>query len=180
MRSFVKLAALSALVLLPGQVAAQNIFVGAGATFPVSDYGDYANTGFLATAGVGFPVGDAGLRVFGEGFFGQNSHSDVDGDKTNPFGVMGGLEYDITGADESKGVYLFAEAGLLVHRYGSDSFDSSSSSGFGYGAGAGVFFPLGGVNGWIEGRAMNASIDSSNTSFFGIIAGLSFDVGGGS
>jgi len=27
---------------------------------------------------------------------------------------------------------------------------------------------------------MNASIDSSNTSFFGIIAGLSFDVGGGS
>jgi len=179
MRDFVKLAALSALVLLPGQVAGQNIWVGAGATFPVSDYGNYANTGFLSVAGVGFPVGEAGLRVIGEGFYGQNNH-EGGGEKTSPFGVMGGLEYDITGSDETKGVYLFGQAGVLVHRFSSDTEDSSSSSGFGYGAGAGVFFPLGGVGGWIEGRAMNASIDSENTSFFGIMAGLSFDIGGGS
>jgi hypothetical protein len=172
------LATLATLVvlLLPAHLSAQSIYIGAGASIPVSDYNAYANTGFITAVGVTLPVGDQGLALVGEGFFGQNSHDD-EGDKTNPYGVMAGLTYEITGADEAKGVYFFGEAGLLVHKYGSDTFESSSDTGFGFGAGAGFFFPLGGVTGWLEGRAMNATIDSEKTSFLGFLFGVSFPVG---
>jgi hypothetical protein len=32
-------------------LSAQFVFLGGGATIPVSDYGDYADTGFLVTGG---------------------------------------------------------------------------------------------------------------------------------
>ncbi len=63
-------------VLVPTHVTAQSIWFGGGGSFPVSDYSDYANTGFLLTTGVSVPVGQEGLSLFGEAFFGQNSHSD--------------------------------------------------------------------------------------------------------
>ncbi len=164
-------------MLVPTHVRAQSIWFGGGGAFPVSDYSDYANTGFLLTTGVSVPVGQEGLSLFGEAFFGQNSHSDVDGDKTNPYGFMGGVELDL--ANEGlAGPYFFGEVGLLFHKYGSDSFEGSTDSGLGYGAGAGWHFPLGSVNGWVEARAMNASIDDSKTSFVGLLAGLAIPVGG--
>lgn len=177
---------LLALVLasaVPTVLAAQSVWVGGGGSVPLGDYGDYANTGFLAVAGVAIPVGDGGLDVFGEGFFGQNSHSDVDGDKTNPYGFMGGAQFTFGEADATQGLYVFGEVGILFHKYGSDDFEGSTDSGLGYGAGAGYFFPLGGLNGWIEARAMSASTgdgdSSGKTSFLGLLAGVNFPLGGG-
>jgi hypothetical protein len=173
---------LAALGLFVGttSASAQFLFVGGGGTFPMSDYGDYANTGFLFVAGGGIPLSDAGLNVVAEVFYGQNSHSDIDGDKTNPYGVMGGLEFDFpTGSDLQP--YVFGEAGIMVHKYSSDTSEGDSQSAFGYGGGAGLGFPLGGVNGWVEGRLMNAAFDeagtSYNTMFAAIVAGISIDLG---
>ncbi|MEJ2203488.1 MAG: hypothetical protein P8170_05220 [Gemmatimonadota bacterium] len=164
-------------VSLPTPGEAQWVWIGGGGSFPVSDYGDYAKTGVLLTGGVGVPVGEEGLSLFGEAFWGQNGHSDFDGDKTNPYGFMGGVQLDMATEDQG-GPYFFGEAGILFHKYSSDTFDGDTSSGFGYGAGAGYSFPLGGVNGWIEGRAMNASIDGSKTSFVSVLAGVSIPVSG--
>ena len=183
MKKLVTAVSLAALGLLvsTSSVAAQFVFVGAGPTFPMNDYGDYAKTGFLVTAGGGIPLGDAGLNVLVEGAWGQNSH-DTDGDKTNPLSIMGGLEYDFNAGSDGLNPYAYALAGLLWHRYSSDTFGDDSESAFGYTGGAGVGFPLGGVNGWVEGKITNASFDSSaggssNTMFFGIIAGISISLG---
>jgi hypothetical protein len=168
------------LLLLAAPTQAQTPYVGVGPTFPTGDYGEYANTGVLLVGGLIFDVGDAGLAVFGEGFFGQNGHEG--GGKTQPFGIMAGLVKDFSG-DADAGVYVFGEAGLLWHRYVPDSGDTESESGFGFGGGVGYGFPLGGQNAWVEGRYMSANIDygdgfDETTSFFGIIFGLSFPRGG--
>ena len=42
---------------------------------------------------------------------------------------------------------------------------------------AGYFFPLSGVNGWVQGEFRLASISNENTSFFGIEAGISIPLG---
>jgi hypothetical protein len=160
----------------PAQVEAQWIWFGGGGSFAVSDYADYANTGVLFTAGVAVPMGQEGLSLFGEIFAGQNGHSDYEGDKTNPYGFMGGVQLDL-GQEGQGGAYFFGEAGWMFHKYSSDVFDGDNESALGYGAGAGYWFPLGSVNGWAEVRAMNANIDGSKTSFVGVLAGVSIPVG---
>ena len=170
------------LTVSSSSVSAQFIFIGGGPTFPMSDYGDYANTGFLITAGGGFPLGENGLNVIVEGGYGQNSHSGTDGDKTNPITVMGGLEYDFNTSGEGINPYAYGIAGLMWHKYTSDTFGSDTQSAFGYSGGLGVGFPLGGVNGWVEGKIANAAFDeggtSYNTMYAGVVAGISVNVGG--
>ncbi len=159
-------------------LSAQFVWIGGGATFPTSDYGDIANTGYLVMAGGAIPVGEAGLNLGVNAFYGQNNHELVDGDKTNPYGFMGMVEYDFSGPDAEGGLYVLGEAGILWHKYSSDTSVDTSESGFGYAGALGYGFPLGGVNGWVEGRFMQASISDANTQFLGIVAGISIPLGG--
>jgi hypothetical protein len=161
----------------PPEAGAQSIWWGAGVTFPTGDYSEYARTGYLGVAGLSFPVGLEGLAVIGEGFFGQNSH-DLDGDKTYPWGGMAGLLYDLAPADVG-GFYFFAQAGVMVHKYSSDTSQGSSDSGLGFGGGAGYGFPLGNTELFLEGRYMQGSFDDGNTGFFGIVGGVALSLGGG-
>jgi hypothetical protein len=180
-----KCALLCALVLfastfiLPGRAAAQSVFVGAGVTVPTGDYSEYAKAGFLGIGGLTFPMGPQGLALLGEGYFGQNSH-EFEGDKTNLYGAMGGLIYDFAAEGEA-GVYLFGQAGLMVHKYSVDNSSESGSSetGLAFGAGAGYGIPLGKGSAWLEGRYMQGQFDGGSTGFFGVVAGISFRVGGG-
>ena len=167
-------------LMSPRAASAQGVYFGAGVTFPTGDYGNYANTGYLGVAGISFPVGPAGLLVIGEGFFGQNSHSDIDGDKTLPWGGMGGLAYYLS-PEEAGGIYLFGQVGALVHKYSSDESEGSSETGLGFGGGAGYGFPLGGgTELFMEGRYMQGNFDDGNTAFFGIVGGVALTLGGGS
>jgi len=170
---------LAGTLILPGRASAQSVFLGAGATVPTGDFGDYAKTGFLGIGGVTFPIGPEGLALLGEGYFGQNSH-ELEGDKTNVYGAMGGLVYDVSPEGEA-GPYLFGQIGLMVHKYSSDEDPEldDSETGLGFGAGAGYGFPLGGVNAWVEGRYMQGQFDYGDTGFFGIMAGISIPLGGG-
>jgi hypothetical protein len=162
---------------LPTAAPAQSVYWGAGITLPTGDYGDYAKTGYLGIAGVSFAVGPAGLSVVGEGFYGQNSH-DIDGDKTNPYGAMAGLLYDLS-PEEMGGVYVFGQAGFMVHKYSSDGPGDSSDTGLGFGGGAGYGFLLGDTEIFAEGRYMYGDFDYGGTSFLGIMVGVALALGGG-
>ena len=166
-----------ALMTTSNPLSAQSVWIGGGGTFPTSDYGDFANTGFVFMAGAGLPVGDQGLSLGGGGFYGQNNHEAIDGDKTNPYGLMGYVEYDFAGRDAERGFYVIGELGVLWHKFSSDTSPETTESGFAYGGAAGYFFPLGGVNGWVEGRFTQASISDANTSFLGIVAGIGIPLG---
>ena len=159
------------LLLVPSVVSAQMFaFLGGGATFPNGDYGDYAKTGWIASGGVGIPVGPPGMAVVVEGFYGQNDHEDVDGDKTNPYGLMVDVDYTF-GTPGSIQPYLIGGVGLLVHKFSTDFAGglSGSDSQFGYTAAAGALIPLGGTVGvYGEGRYWG----SADTAFLGILAGV--------
>ena len=154
----------------PTMASAQvGVFFGAGPTFPIQDYGDYAKTGYVGSVGIWTPVGTQGLGLFGEGFYGSNSHSDVDGDKTNVYGGYGGATYRM-GDPTVPGIFLIGKAGLLVHSYKSDDFPEheGSDTQFSYGIGAGFTLPL-------EGAAPFATaqyIGSGDTQFIVVAVGV--------
>lgn len=174
MRSSMKVGVLGALcaLVIAAPASAQFVWVGGGGTFPMSDYGDYAKTGFLLSGGAGIPLGDRGLGAFAEGFYGQNNHSDVAGEKTTPYGVMAGLQYNVAGADADRSLYVLGGLGFMVHKYVSDLYPSSSN-GLGFTGGVGYFFPLGAISGYVEGRFFHAKIEDANTTFPGLMAGIS-------
>lgn len=164
------------LLAAPSAVSGQGIFIGGGVTIPTGDFGDSeqvgAKTGWIASGGFSFDVGENGLSAGVEGFYGENKH-ETEGDKTNPYGAMGFLLYR-AGNPESVGPYFYGGAGLMVHKFSSDTREDSTETNFGYEFGAGLDFPFGdSVGAWVEGRYMG----SSDTTFFGIVGGLGIGVG---
>ena len=93
-RSFTLLAVLALVgFAVPTQADAQaTIYIGGGGSFPTSDFGDYANTGWMAIGGVLVDVGPSGLGLGVELFYGQNNHKDeaslFESAKTSPYGAM--------------------------------------------------------------------------------------------
>lgn len=168
------------LSLAAAPVAAQGnfIWIGGGPTFPTSSYGDYAKTGWMAAAGFGLGLGSSGrLSLLFEGQYGSNSHSDVEGDKTNLYGGMLGLEYDL-GNTEKLHPYVFGGGGLLVHSYSSDigGYDDSDSK-FAYQLGAGLGLPLKSINLWTDVRYL-ARAEDNPTAVFAWMFGISIPLGG--
>jgi len=162
-----------ALVTAPAHGQA-SIFVSGGPTFPMSDFGDYAKTGWMAMAGVNVPVGTKGWSVGGDLVYGSNSHSDVNGDKTNLPGAFGFLQYRV-GPTTKTGVYFYGQAGALNHQFRSESVPSDNASewGFAYGGGAGVDIPLKSVSLFFEGSI----IVRDGTNLVPVVAGISIPVG---
>jgi len=159
--------------LFASNAQAQYVYLGGGLTVPVGEYGDYAKTGWMAAAGVGVPVGTQGLAVGGEVLYGQNSHSDIDGDKTGLTGFFGWVDYRI--GDESKpGVYLLGQAGVLNHqdKPAGTSYEGGSEWKFAVGGGAGVDIPAGSVNVFVEARFLTRS----GTNFIPILAGVTIPI----
>ena len=109
-----------ALMTTSNPLSAQAVWIGGVGTFPTSDYGEYANTGFLFMAGAGLPVGDPGVSVGLGGYYGQHNHEAADGDKTNPYGLPGYVEDDRAGPAAERTFYALGEWGVLWHEFGSD------------------------------------------------------------
>jgi len=163
---------------IPSQAHAQTtIYVSGGGSFPTGDFGDYANTGWMAAGGVIFGIGESGLGVGAELFYGQNNHKDeasfYDNEKTSPYGAMAIVDYSFdTGGNIMP--YVFGGAGLLVHRFSADGIDSESDSKFGYQFGAGLGFGIGETSQlYVEGRYMG----SEYTKYFAALAGFAFTLG---
>jgi hypothetical protein len=162
------------LLLLPNLSPAQRIFFGAGATLPNGDYGEFAKTGWMANAGVGFAIPNSRAGVTFSAFYGMNSHDDVDGDKTNLYGAMGSLRYAFH-EPTRPGLFVNGGIGLLVHSYKSDLFPSAeeSETQFAYHAGVGVDIPLSSVS--LYGLA---GYMGGDTTFLRFMAGISIPIGG--
>jgi hypothetical protein len=159
------------LVLLLGITSASSaqLFIGGGPTFPNGDYGEYAKTGWLATVGIGFDLGTKGLWLAPEFLYGSNSHSDIDGDKTNLYGGDAVLGYTFR-RDKSVRPYIFGLGGYLVHQYSPADGEGDSEGAFAYGFGGGLAFKLGGISLWSEARYMSRD----GTNFVPILFGLQF------
>ena len=174
---------------LPSQISAQGVFLGVGGTIPTGDYKDFgfgedgAKTGWMAEAGFSIPLGENGLYAFVDGLYGSNKH-EHEGDKTNLLGGFGGIEMVFHEEGEA-GPFIFGEVGFLSHAYKSDNHpeDEDTTSGLAFGGGAGYSIPLGGMNGWVLGRYIQGQLSDDetgegNTTFFGVMVGVSIPLGG--
>lgn len=157
---------------------AQYVFLGGGLSKPVGDYGDFAKTGWMATGGVGFDIGNKGLWLEAQGYFGNNNHSDVDGDKTQLLSGMGALGYTFS-PDAKVTPWVMAGVGFLSHKYKPATGTGGSSSSFAYEAGAGLSIKAGSkANVWFGGQYMGGTGDNKDTKLIMILAGITINVGG--
>jgi len=168
----------------PADSSAQtSVFIGGGATIPVSDFSDFgggdgANTGWQGTAGAQFVIGEAGLTAGPRVFYGSNNH-DTTGDKTNLYGATALVNYNF-GDPEEVSPFVWGEFGLMSHAFKSESFPAfeDTSTTAMWSGGAGVGFPLGGTNGFVAAGYTAGLGDNSGTTLFGVYAGVNVAVGG--
>lgn len=144
-------------------------FIGAGPTFPSGDYGTYAKTGWMGTAGVNFSLGGKGLWVGPEFLYGSNSHDDTEGGKTNLLGLDAALGYSV-GDSKKVQPYFFGLVGYMNHQFVPTTGDSESEGDLLWGLGAGLSFPVGKIHLFAETRYMARG----DTKFIPIFVGLSF------
>jgi hypothetical protein len=168
----------AALVLAVGMMApaaaqAQGVYFGGGITIPTGDLDDAgAETGWMGVAGFSFDVGDSGLSIGGEGFYGKNNLA-TDGDNVGILGAMGTVLLRI-GDEDVVGPYVFGGAGLMSTNPSIEADpDAETESEFGYQFGAGLDIPLGGAGVWVEGRFMG----SDTSTLFGVMAGVGIGIG---
>ena len=155
--------AIAGFLVLAGPASAQ--YVQVGASIPLSDFGDFADTGWLAAGGWLFL--DAGpLSIGPEVYYGSNGHTESD-DKTNLFGANAVVELGF-GEDDSVNAFIFGTLGWLNHQYSPETGDGDTDSGVSFGGGAGAGLPVGL---YIEGRFLTASIDDFATAIFAISVG---------
>jgi opacity protein-like surface antigen len=166
----------AAVLLASTPAAAQQpwIFFGGGPTIPVGEFGDYAKTGWLATAGIGVDVGTQGLWVAAELHYGSNSHDDITNDKTNIFAGFGTIGYTF-GPGQKVRPYVLGGLGFLSHIYKAGGLDySETETRIGYTAAGGLTFQLSErVGFWVEGRFMGAA----DTRMIPILAGFTINFG---
>lgn len=181
MKPLARIGALVALLAftLPSTAQAQGAFLfgGGGVTFGTGDFGDGTDAGWLAIAGVGVDIGESGVFVAGEGFYGSNGIADSD-ESADLYGGFAELGYSFqTGGNVQP--YVLGGAGILVL----DVLDESES-GFGYLGALGLSIQTESrVGFWIEGRFMGAqglgeSPDEIDVNLFGIVAGIGIGLGG--
>ena len=161
--------------LTPAALSAQTyLFLGGGGSFPVNNFGNFAQSGWLVSAGAGFPLGQEGVSVAVEGFYGENKHEGAAGGKTNPYGAMAEIVYTF-GERGKIQPYLLGGAGLMIHKFTPGATgESSSSSQVGYTFGAGVAVPLGQT---LEIYGEGRYFGSRDTVFMGGLVGLAFFLG---
>jgi hypothetical protein len=135
------------------------------------DHADDHDTGFPGGAGIWAPVGEGGLALFGEGFFGRTSYSPegADGETKNLIGGFGGATYRI-GDPESNGLFLVGKVGVLARD--SDLEEGKKETMLAGGGGIGFIIPKEKASPWILAQFIGAKC----TKF--IVISLGVTIGG--
>lgn len=141
----------------PVQAQGTYIYVGAGILSPVGDAGDALDTGWMATGGVGVPVGSGSISVGAEGLYGSVSGVS-DGPSVDLLGLLGtvSLTFGDPGGIQP---YVIGGAGIIRASTDSDSpgLDGSDTN-FGYEAIGGLAIPAGdSFSLWVEGGYLGTS-----------------------
>lgn len=168
MKRFAGIIAVAGFMAFATPVAAQ-LYVQGGLTFPTSDLGDEAKTGWMGLAGYMLPIGDGNIFVGPEVYYGSNSHSDDSGDKTNLLGGNATVGITFGGDDAAVTPYVMGTLGILAHQYKPETGDTETESALSFGGAAGLGI---GERFFVEGRFLSASKDSYTSAIFGIFAGV--------
>lgn len=160
------------LTLAAGSLSAQGrrfVSVGAGATIPTGDYGEYARTGWLGAAAVGTGVGSGNVFVMGSAFYGRNSHEGTDAGSTSLYGALGHV--GLMGPGEAARLYGYVGGGLQVHKYNAPDalgdYGDSETQAMGTAA-VGVSVGRSATRFWVQG-----GIAVGDTSYLHVLAGVS-------
>ena len=154
----------------PAQAQKPFVFFGGGVVLPMSDYKDFAKTGWGAQVGIGIDIGTNGLWADVEGMYATNSHKATAGE-TTLLGGMGVLGYSFSPAAK---VSPYLLGGLGFVRAKTDGADGDTN--FAYTGGLGLGFRLSPVMlFYVEGRYMGGDVK-----FIPIMAGLSISLGSNS
>lgn len=170
----------------PATAQGAKFSLGGGLSLPLSDFGDFASTGFHGLAAVGFqpanlPVGfqiDGMYQRFGL----EDAPDNFDGN-TQVIQGTANVVYTFTTAEESTfHPYLIGGVGLYNFKPTGDDLQAlvgdESETDFGINAGAGFDFQAGSVGLFVEGRFHNVFSDPDNTNFIPITVGVRFGGGG--
>jgi opacity protein-like surface antigen len=112
------------------------LFAGAGPSFPMGDFADGADTGWMLGGGVLAIIGTQGLWVGAEGMYGKNGTS-VDDVSVSHVGGGGMVGFTMNrGARISP--YVFGGAGVLSSKLEADGAESESESEFAWSVGGGL------------------------------------------
>jgi hypothetical protein len=169
-----------AVAATPASAQNLSVFVTGGASVPVGDFGDWADTGWIVGGGLLVPVGPMGMWVGGEGFYGRNGNNFDDFDTTLT-GAGGLLGYTFTPAAQLS-PFVFGSLGFLS--VGDTEEGIGSESGLAFGAGGGVAYQvtprvsLFGSGRFVNGRGKFVSDETTNVQFIPITVGVTIGLGG--
>lgn len=173
-RRFSLLLCAAALLAVPaGAARAQaGFFVAGGPSIPLGDYGDFAQTGWMAFGGVhlGLPLVPVKFRA--EGMYGQNAHEGPSTEKTALYGGMANVIFQVGPPLVPVKPYIIGGAGYLNHHYSPGDAGGASTDEWKvvWGGGVGVSVSLLVVGAFVEARYLKRN----DTSFLPITVGLRF------
>lgn len=156
--------------------------LGAGASVPLSDFGDVAKTGYHGLVGISFAPSSFPLGFQFDGQYHRLKQDASVGNRTNQI-IMGtgNLIYKFKTSEDSKfRPYLIAGAGIYNFKLvsGDDvagpgvGNTGNTTTDFGLNAGAGFDIKAGGVGFFAEGRFHDVFSDGPNAKFIPITVGI--------
>ena len=156
--------------------------IGAGASVPLSDFGDVAKTGYHGLVGISFAPSSFPLGFQFDGQYHRLKQDAAIGNRTNQI-IMGtgNLIYKFKTSEDSKfRPYLIAGAGIYNFKLvsGDDvagpgvGNTGNTTTDFGLNGGAGFDIKAGGVGFFAEGRFHDVFSDGPNTKFIPITVGI--------
>jgi len=184
MRVVSKSVAALALGILVGAPAAHaqgaEFSLGGGATVPLSDFGDFAKTGFHGLVAVSFAPSSFPLGIQIDGMYQRLKNEDfVTGDRSSQIlQGTGNLIYKFKSSEESKfRPYLIGGAGIYNFKQvsGDDVAgpdEGNTGTDFGLNGGAGFDFKAGSIGLFLEGRFHNVFSSGPNIRFIPITLGI--------
>jgi opacity protein-like surface antigen len=163
------LAALAAglLAVAPVSLHAQTISLAAGLALPISDFGDFEQSGYNATLGLNFgaPLIPVGARIEGS-INGFNHSNNVNGDTR----ILSATANATVGLGMP---YLIGGVGYYNARTTIGNLEGTSSSA-GINIGAGMSFPLPSLSPFVEVRYHQLFGDNDGIKFIPITFGIKF------
>jgi opacity protein-like surface antigen len=142
--------------------------IAAGAAIPMSDFSDFASTGFNGTVTLGFNPALIPLGVRIDGAYNQFSLKGVS-ENARIASATGNLVYSIP----STGVSPYLIGGIGFYNL-SSSGGGSSENDFGWNVGGGIKMPLSGFDTFIEARFNQVQTQDISTRFIPITFGIMF------
>jgi hypothetical protein len=154
------------------------VWAGAGPSVPVGDFGDAADVGWMAGAGLLAFIGESGLWAGVEGNLGRNSFKDYDGGNWELMGGGGMVGYTLAPGARAR-PYVFGNAGIMSLKASAGGSSSDSRSGLSLGAGAGVVYNLNqSASLFASGRYLTADIEDSRFNMVPVTVGFTYILGG--